>query len=219
MRSAIVVAALVTLAGGLAACGDDQGSTAQTTRPSAVSPTVDRPSASPTIEPPVILPGTDIPTVPLEPSGSGTPGGLPSGLPSRDDATVDARDYQQRDSFYFQSPTGNIMCGILADAPFGVGCQLSHANVLPPQLPDCTDAPNRKVAVHTVGGKSEFLCTSQGIFVGEPVDGTTKGGGATLNYGDTLVVRGVACTSTEQGIRCDAAGHGFTISADSQTLF
>ncbi|MEV6363572.1 DUF6636 domain-containing protein [Nocardia asteroides] len=219
MRSAIVVAALVALAGGLAACSGEEGSSARTTvsQPS-VSTTLTQPSVQPG-EPPVIVPGGTVPSGTPVPPGSGNSGAEPSGLPSRDDATVDARDYQQRESYYFQSPTGNIMCGILADAPFGVGCQLSKANVIPPQLPDCSDAPNRKVAVHTVGGKSEFLCTSQGIFVGEPVDGTNKGGGATLNYGDTLVVRGVACTSTEQGVRCDAAGHGFTISADAQTLF
>ncbi|MFD5175834.1 hypothetical protein ACFWM1_08470 [Nocardia sp. NPDC058379] len=215
MRSAIVVAALVALAGGLAACAGDQGSTAQTTPPSAT--TVIQPSA------PEILPDIWVPNPPsgqiLVPNGSGSTGPVPTGMPSRDDATVDARDYQQRDSFYFQSPTGNIMCGILADAPFGVGCQLAHANVLPPELPDCVDAPNRKVAVHTYAGKSEFLCTSQGIFVGEPVDGTNKGGGATLHYGDTLVVRGVACTSSQQGIRCDAAGGGFTISADYQIAY
>ncbi|MGS2807893.1 hypothetical protein [Nocardia sp. MW-W600-9] len=50
------------------------------------------------------------------------------------------------------------------DASFGVGCQLATANVIPPQLPDCDDAPHRKVAVHTVGGTSEFLCNSQTIF-------------------------------------------------------
>ncbi|MET9216593.1 MULTISPECIES: DUF6636 domain-containing protein [unclassified Nocardia] len=221
MRSAIVVAALVALAGGLAGCAGDQGSTAQTTPPrvteTAVSqPSGTQPSGVPTIE---ILPGVIIPSISGSNGPTVAPGPGDTGMPSRDDATVDARDYQQRDSFYFQSPTGNIMCGILADAPFGVGCQLSKANVIPPQLPNCDDAPNRKVAVHTVGGKSEFLCTSQGIFVGEPVDGTNKGGGATLHYGDTLVVRGVACTSSQQGIRCDAAGHGFTISADSQTIF
>ncbi|MFJ2835745.1 DUF6636 domain-containing protein [Nocardia sp. MH4] len=207
MRSAIVVAALVASAGGLAACAGDQGSTAQTT---VTQSAVAQPSGTGAPDtPPVIVPSpaTAVPTA------------APTGLPSRDDATVDARDYQQRDNFYFQSPTGNIMCGILADAPFGVGCQLAKANVIPPQLPNCDDAPDRKVAVHTVGGKTEFLCTSQGIFVGSPVDGTNKGGGATLHYGDTLVVRGVACTSSRQGVRCDAAGHGFTISADSQTTF
>ncbi|MEV0334752.1 DUF6636 domain-containing protein [Nocardia sp. NPDC050717] len=219
MRSVIVVAALVALAGGLAGCSGDQGSGPTTTvaAPGTTSPptvAITLPSGTP----PIIVP-SPVSTVPQQGPGPGNPDPEPEGLPSRDDATVDARDYQQRESYYFQSPTGNIMCGILADAPFGVGCQLAHANVIPPQLPDCTDAPNRKVAVHTVGGKSEFLCTSQGIFVGEPVDGTWKGGGAILNYGDTLVVRGVACTSSEQGIRCDAAGRGFTISADAQSLF
>ncbi|MEV0078746.1 DUF6636 domain-containing protein [Nocardia neocaledoniensis] len=215
MRSAVVVAALAVMAGGLAACagGQEQAPPTTVAQPST---TVASPSfAPPSGDPPIIVPsGARVPDSTVTPVVP-----LPGGLPSRDDATVDARDYQQRESFYFQSPTGNIMCGILADAPFGVGCQLAHANVVPPQLPNCSDAPDRKVAVHTVGGKSEFLCTSQGIFVGEPVDGTNKGGGATLNYGDTLVVRGVACTSSEQGIRCDAAGHGFTISADAQALF
>ncbi|MFE6922700.1 DUF6636 domain-containing protein [Nocardia sp. NPDC057663] len=204
MRSAIAVAALVALAGGLAGCAGDQGSGAQ--------PTVTQPSA-PSGTPPTGAPATGPAVVPAPTAPTGAP------VPTREDATVDARDYQQRDNYYFQSPTGNIMCGILADAPFGVGCQLARTNVIPPQLPNCDDAPDRKVAVHVVDGKSEFLCTSQGIFVGSPVDGTNKGGGATLHYGDTLVVRGVACTSTQQGVRCDAAGHGFTISADNQTLF
>ncbi|GEM32998.1 hypothetical protein NN3_40050 [Nocardia neocaledoniensis NBRC 108232] len=210
-----MVAALAVMAGGLAACaGDREQAPTTVAQPSTTvaSPTSVLPGGDPPV---IVIPGVRVPGSATAPA----PAAPDPGLPSRDDATVDARDYQQRESFYFQSPTGNIMCGILADAPFGVGCQLAHANVIPPQLPNCSDAPDRKVAVHTVGGKSEFLCTSQGIFVGEPVDGTTKGGGATLNYGDTLVVRGVACTSTEQGIRCDAAGHGFTISADAQTLF
>ncbi|UGT52731.1 DUF6636 domain-containing protein [Nocardia asteroides] len=220
MRSAVVVAALVATAGGLAACAGDQEQAPRTTvaQPSTTvaSPTFVPPSGDPPV---IVVPGVRVPGSATAPAPAPAPAAPDPGLPSRDDATVDARDYQQRESFYFQSPTGNIMCGILADAPFGVGCQLAHANVIPPQLPNCSDAPDRKVAVHTVGGKSEFLCTSQGIFVGEPVDGTNKGGGATLNYGDTLVVRGVACTSSEQGIRCDAAGRGFTISADAQTLF
>ncbi|WP_307620348.1 DUF6636 domain-containing protein [Nocardia salmonicida] len=40
-----------------------------------------------------------------------------------------------------------------------------------------------------------------------------------MNYGDTIIVRGAACTSTEQGVRCDVGGHGFFISADRQYLF
>ncbi|MGW6727224.1 DUF6636 domain-containing protein [Nocardia sp. NPDC055029] len=210
MRSAIVMAALVALAGGLAACDSSDGPATDeqvsVTQPAA--PPAGAPGAEPTV-----VPGSTDPTPALGPSPS------PTGLPSRDDATVDARDYQQRDSYYFQSPTGNIMCGIVSQSTLGVGCQLGHANVIPPQLPDCTDAPNRKVAVHVYGSKAEFLCTSQGIFVGEPVDGSRKGGGKILNYGDTIVVLGAACTSTPQGMRCDAGGHGFLISADEQSLF
>lgn len=143
----------------------------------------------------------------------------PTDLPSRDAATVDARDYQQRDNFYFQSPTGNILCGFVEEGTLGVGCQLADTRVIPPELPTCDNSPARKVAAHVYGGTAEFLCTSQGVFVGEPVDGTNKGGGRTLNYGDTVVVRGAACTSTEQGVRCDVGGHGFFISADRQYLF
>lgn len=206
MRSAIVVAALIALSGGLAACDSSADGPVSITQPAG---------------PPTTAPGTEPTVVPgfTDPTPAPGPGPSPTGLPSRDDATVDARDYQQRDSYYFQSPTGNIMCGIISQSTLGVGCQLGHANVIPPQLPDCTDAPNRKVAVHVYGSKAEFLCTSQGIFVGEPVDGSRKGGGKILNYGDTIVVLGAACTSTQQGMRCDAGGHGFTISADSQTLF
>ncbi|MFB7877240.1 DUF6636 domain-containing protein [Nocardia sp. NPDC056064] len=208
MRSAIAIAALMLTVGALTACasGDGEPVVLPSTAPVVTSaPTTVPPGTGP----PTILPGTAAPTV-----APGTPN-----LPTRDDATVDARAYQQRDNYYFQSPTGNIMCGILADAPFGFGCQLAHADVIPPQLPGCTDSPDRKVAVHIDGNTREFLCTSQGIFVGSPVDGTSKGGGATLNYGDTLVVRGVACTSSDKGIRCTAADHGFFLSTTEQTLF
>ncbi|MFE3542155.1 DUF6636 domain-containing protein [Nocardia sp. NPDC059177] len=214
MRAVIVVAALVALAGGVAACDTTEPAPAVT---ESTSPTAPKIVTSPVTADPTVVPDTS--PVTADPTVVPDTSPVPTGMPTRDDATVDARAYQQRDNYYFQSPTGNIMCGILADAPFGFGCQLSHANVIPPQLPNCDDAPNRKVAVHVDGNTTEFLCTSQGIFIGAPVDGTNKGGGATLHYGDTLVVRGVACTSTEQGIRCDAAGHGFTISADQQTLY
>ncbi|WP_336084732.1 DUF6636 domain-containing protein [Nocardia sp. SSK8] len=210
MRTAFVMAALAVTVGALTACagGDGEPVVLPGTTPavtSALEPTTAPPGTGP-----VILPEATGPTIVVP----GTPD-----LPTRADATVDARAYQQRESFYFQSPTGNIMCGILADAPFGFGCQLAKANTIPARLPGCTDAPDRKVAVHVDGNTREFLCTSQGIFVGSPVDGTNKGGGATLHYGDTLVARGVACTSTEKGVRCEASGHGFFISADEQTLY
>ncbi|MFD4434280.1 hypothetical protein ACFWPJ_33680, partial [Nocardia sp. NPDC058497] len=76
MRSAIVVAALVALAGGLAACAGDLGSGAQ--------PTVIQPSA-PSGTPPTGAPGTEPAVVPGPTAPTGAP--VPTGLPSRDDAT------------------------------------------------------------------------------------------------------------------------------------
>lgn len=101
MRSAIVVAALMALAGGLAACDSSDGPA------SGKQGSVSQPPTAPGTEPTVVPGSTD-------PTPAPGPGPSPTGLPSRDDATVDARDYQQRDSYYFQSPTGNIMCGIIS---------------------------------------------------------------------------------------------------------
>jgi hypothetical protein len=37
-------------------------------------------------------------------------------------------------------------------------------------------------------------------------------GSRVLPYGDSVTYRGIVCTSTEQGLRCSARGHGFVIS-------
>ncbi|WP_245557798.1 DUF6636 domain-containing protein [Nocardia thailandica] len=205
MRTLWMVAAAIVVAGGAVGC---------------------------TAEPdPAPAPGT---TVTAAPSGGNTaapgtssapavgdPGTTrPSTLPDRDDATVDARDYQQGGAYYFQSPTGNIMCGFYVEGMGGVGCQLASTRVIPAELrPSCDDSPARKVAAQVEGGSARFFCTSQGVFVGMPTDGSGKGGGRILNYGDTLIVRGLSCTSTQAGVRCDDGRHGFTVSADAQTLF
>lgn len=154
-----------------------------------------------------------------DPAQPGTTPPTGTTLPSRDDATVDARDYQQGDHFYFQSPTGNILCGIIDDANFGTGCQLVRAAVVPPELPDCGRAPDRAVAAEVGARGPRFLCLNQGVFVGAPVDGSNRGGGKVLGYGQTIIVRGTACTSMPTGVRCDQAGHGFLIAADAQSLF
>ncbi|MFC6011746.1 hypothetical protein [Nocardia lasii] len=130
---------------------------------------------------------------------------------------VDASKFLIDGSYYFQSPTGNVKCGVLVMAPYGVGCQLGQAKFLPAALPNCTDAPNRKVAAHLYQGTSELLCTSQGIFIGFPPGGPS--GGTVLNYGESLTVHGYTCASSTQGVRCVAGEHGFAISADDQHVF
>ncbi|MFE3756253.1 hypothetical protein ACFXO9_18290 [Nocardia tengchongensis] len=152
-------------------------------------------------------------------AGGGTTGTPVTTLPDRDAANVDARDFQQQETYYFQSPTGNIMCAFTPAHTLGMGCQLEHASVIPAALPGCGTRPDRAVAVQIVEGTAKFLCTSQGIYVGAPLNGGSKGGGKVLEYGQTLIVRGTACTSTTAGVRCDSGGHGFLIAADQQQLF
>ncbi|MEV0246660.1 hypothetical protein AB0H76_08745 [Nocardia sp. NPDC050712] len=147
----------------------------------------------------------------------------PTTLPSRDDATVDARDYKIGDEFYFQSPSGNIKCGFTNNNTYGTGCQLKDAKVIPAELqPRCDNSPARKVAAYIKGAAAEFICLSQGVFVGFPettAPGFNEGGGKVLSYGDTIIVRGTACTSSAAGVRCDQGGHGFFIAGDQQYLF
>ncbi|MEV6276805.1 hypothetical protein [Nocardia sp. NPDC051832] len=171
--------------------------------------------------------GVASPAEPSAPAPERSPTAAPATtpLPTRNDATVDARDYQIGDKFYFQSPSGNIMCGFINDDNFGTGCQLKDAKVIPAQLqPRCDNSPARKVGAHLQGSSATFICLSQGIFVGFPEypgsdGGSREGGGKVLNYGDTLIVRGTACTSFTTGVRCDQGGHGFFLAADQQSLF
>ncbi len=223
MKSVIVAATLVALTGVLTACtgsADHGSSPASVVQPSGVpvqsgAPGTALPSAAPDAGTPDAgspgreAPGSPAPAVAPVTSSAAASGGF---------TTVDASRYQLDGGHYFQSPTGNIMCGVLATAPYGVGCQLRKANIITPKLPNCTDAPNRKVAAHLYEGKSEFLCTSQGIFVGIPQDGSAAGG-AVLNYGESLTVNGYTCDSSSQGVRCRAGSHGFAISADDQHIY
>ncbi|WP_330185056.1 hypothetical protein OHB26_16585 [Nocardia sp. NBC_01503] len=207
MRAWVLAFAAVAAIGAVAGCNDDTvvtggtpGASAPATTPSGGNPAPGGTNGSPsTVASPV------------------------TSNPSRDDANVDARDFQQGDKYYFQSPTGNIMCGFINEGAFGTGCQLEHVSVVPAELPDCGTRADRAVAANITGSKAKFICLNQGVFVGSPTGpvkpGNNKGGGKVLEYGQTIIVRGVACTSTQAGVRCDSGGHGFLIAADQQQLF
>ncbi|WP_280236453.1 DUF6636 domain-containing protein [Nocardia cyriacigeorgica] len=216
MKRVFLASLAVLVAFGMSGCAQDSSPPSADAN-SAVSTAPERP----------ITPGTPEPAPPAIASGEPNPGQPPTGeavppttLPSRDDATVDARDFQQGNHYYFQSPTGNIMCGFINEGELGTGCQLRTTQVVPPELTDCdTSREDRALAAQVVGGAARFMCVNQGFFVGSPTDGTRKGGGNVLEYGETIIVRGTACTSMPTGIRCDQAGHGFMIAADAQSLF
>ncbi|MFB7722455.1 DUF6636 domain-containing protein [Nocardia sp. NPDC056100] len=204
MKAWVLAFAAVAAIGGIAGCNDDTTT-----------------GATPGSNAPITTPAGGA-------ANPGSPGTVAAsspaaGLPTRNDANVDARDFQQGDKYYFQSPTGNIMCGFVNEGTFGTGCQLEHASVVPAALPDCGTRPDRAVAAYITGAKSQFICLNQGVFVGSPTGpvtpGNNKGGGKVLEYGQTIIVRGTACTSTQAGVRCDAGGHGFFIAADQQSLF
>ncbi|GAA5069847.1 hypothetical protein [Nocardia callitridis] len=234
MKTAIVLGAAVLALFGVTGCSGDDGVAAPAPTPTASA------SAAPTVpgDGRAITPaGEESPRVaPGEPPALVPPGGAPELVPAppneapdiapgepdptRDDATVDARDYQSGKYYFFQSPSGNIMCGFVYDGELGTGCQLAEATVIPAELPDCGTRPDRAVAAQVNGAQARYLCLNQGVFVGPPPDGSSgKGGGKVLNYGDTIIVRGVACTSLESGVRCTEGGHGFMIAADAQSLF
>ncbi|MFI9506559.1 hypothetical protein [Nocardia sp. NPDC052566] len=207
MKALILAIAAVAAVGGLAGCATENGKTAAPSGTNVSSPatadgsTQDNQGGSP---------GT---TKAKAPQATSTT------LPSRDDANVDARDFQQGDKFYFQSPSGNILCGFINADGIGTGCQVIKATVVPDELKGCGTQPNRTVAAEINGGRAKFRCLTQGLFVGQPPHGSTQGGGKVLEYGQTIIVRGTACTSLTSGVRCDSGGHGFLIAADAQSLF
>lgn len=218
VRRVFVVAALVAAAVGLTACDsavDQRGAPVTTSAPSLHAITSDQQTAGPASAPAAGAPVSGSAPAPVTASANASETSAPANGGFTD---VDASKYQIDGSYFFQSPSGNIKCGILASAPYGVGCQLAKATIVTPKLPNCTDAPDRKVAAHLYEGKSEFLCTSQGIFVGISPDGSPAGG-AVLNYGESLTANGYTCSSSSQGVRCVAGGHGFAIAAENQHIF
>lgn len=88
-----------------------------------------------------------------------------------------------------------------------------------PDGPPCANSANSAVGIKLAGGSAQHICLNQGVYVGPPVDGSDRGGGKVLAYGDTIIVQTVACQSTEAGITCWEAGSGFTLSRDVNEVF
>ncbi|WP_198347484.1 hypothetical protein [Nocardia terrae] len=206
MKALLTAAAAILLVGALSGC-DPNGSTpgAQGTSPAQVTTTAGQGNPGP---------GTT--------AAKATT--TTAGLPNRDDANVDARDFQQQGHYYFQSPSKNIKCGIDVDNLHIAGCQLKNATAIPSGL-SCANNPAHEVAAEILSGGTKFECLNQGVFVGPPTDGSTapgnhEGGGKVLEYGRILAVKSIICESMTSGVRCSSGdGHGFFIAAENQYLF
>lgn len=130
--------------------------------------------------------------------------------PTRDDATVDARDFETENEpgeYHFQTPSGNVWCAIRPNEDVPImqfGCQ-TRKSVQGPGGQTCQNNPHNSYAVR-VESETIHFCTNQGIYTAEHQK--------TLAYGDTIIVMGDACTSTTDGMACWRGDHGFMISRD-----
>lgn len=112
--------------------------------------------------------------------------------------TDSGRDY----GYFFQSPSGNLSCGMLINNGELTGCQ---AWSLVDNLPEC-DAPlgASSPAIEFVRGEvADSYCLSDGAFSAvAPV----------LEYGQQLTVDNITCTSRDTGVTCldQSSGLGFT---------
>ncbi|MGM7667508.1 hypothetical protein [Microbacterium sp. A93] len=122
--------------------------------------------------------------------------------------TVDPGDFARSDDsgvYVFESPTGNLACGIDPEGATGflAGC---HARDVVENLPSCDDPDaNGPWTAITRDGTAEAGCQREGVFFAS--------GARTLEYGQALEVGDVHCESSEDGMACSLAdGPGFTAS-------
>jgi len=120
----------------------------------------------------------------------------------------------------FNSPDGNIACGIEQGALLGsyFGCRIAEYNYTDPTTPETQVACGHGFQSRD-GGAVEVLCTGEP----SPFAGVMPGGDPavpSLDIGSSITWDDTTCVSAENGITCTgAAGQGFRIAADSYDVF
>ncbi|MFN3994621.1 MAG: DUF6636 domain-containing protein [Tabrizicola flagellatus] len=112
----------------------------------------------------------------------------------------------------FQSPTGNIQCGLYRwSGGASVRCDLTQLTPSYTRAPaDCEFDWGSSFAVDD-RGKGYLACVSDAV--GDPSNGV-------LPYGEAVSLGGISCVSARTGMTCtNAEGHGFTISKAKQKVF
>lgn len=129
-------------------------------------------------------------------------------LPAQPAATAHAADpYEQ-----FQSPTGNIDCGIglLNNNAFAL-CEIgAHTWIAPPRPSSCEGGWGDRIGMDQ-GSSPALGCHT------DTLRGTTQ---PVLGYGKTLAAGPISCDSEPTGMTCTDAstGHFFRISRDAYEL-
>lgn len=183
MRAGTAVALALLLAG----CSG--GSTGPTANPNARSaePASDRPAPS------SFAPRSLAPASP------------PSASASARDERILVTDYT-----VFESPTGNILCGITGRESNDVRCDIGERDWEPPPRPaECEFDYGTGTELDDSG--AAITCASDAV--GEPE--------LTLEYGERIQGGDILCTSTESGMTCthQGTGHGFRLARAEYELF
>lgn len=113
----------------------------------------------------------------------------------------------------FQSPTGNIQCGLYVGADgSGVRCDLSQmtGQSYSHRPAGCEYDWGSSFAVDGIG-KGYLACVS---------DVVGDGSGLVIGYGEVISLGGITCSSEKSGMTCvNKSGHGFTVAKAKQRLF
>ena len=160
------------------------------------------------------------PVVRQAPAAERSPG-IPSRLTSAD-ANVDPHLFYnfggQGYAYYFQSPSGNVRCGIGFPNPYTPeGCQAVESVPSPAGTRCGNDGGRTAYLSELTRGAVRIRCTSTSVYVGS--DKSRELGGSVLRYGQTISASGVTCTSTTAGISCYQGEHGFTLARDRNAVY
>ncbi len=199
----------------------------------------DEPAASPTAST-VTVTRSDSPTAPDDGAENEADAGASDGpdaptadAPATDaapimrfarDANVDAGDFYGPgagvNATFFQSPSGNVRCGIDFDDPqIPSGCQ-ALTSVRSSSGVTCANRGNSVYSTQLISGAAVSKCVNQPFFVGgSGGSGQATGGGRVLQYGQIISVGGTTCESSAVGISCWASSVGFTLARDRNDTY
>lgn len=115
-----------------------------------------------------------------------------------------------QEEVYFRSPTGNISCGIWAGDWTTARCDLRQFTPSFARPADC-DLDWGYAFEVAIRGPAMPICAGDTVAVpGAPV----------LDYGRSVTLGGISCTSQQSGMTCvNMDGHGFTVARARQSLF
>lgn len=116
------------------------------------------------------------------------------------------------DFLTFQSPSGNIQCGIFLGPGALVRCDMTELAPSFTQRPvGCEFDWGHSFAVEETSEQGYLACVS---------DAVTDGNAMVLGYGRSVSLGPFTCASEKTGMTCtNAQGHGFAIARAAQRFF